>query len=69
MISVGFAFAGHALLIASMSAMVVAGTWLGSRILDRVDERTFVALYKLILTLVALRLVFQEGWRLVFAGG
>lgn len=54
---VGFAYAAWAGLLALLCAAVVAGTWLGSRILERVDERTFTWLYKGVLTLVALRLV------------
>jgi uncharacterized protein len=53
----GFAFRDYLGLLALLSALVVAGTWLGSRALDRVDERVFVALYKGALTLISLRLV------------
>jgi len=55
----GFAFADHAALLALLGAAVVAGTWLGSRILDRVDERTFVRLYQAVLTVIAVRLVVE----------
>lgn len=58
----GFAFAGYLPLLAAMSALVVAGTWAGSRLLERVDERTFTALFKTALTLIALRLVAWDGW-------
>ena len=53
----GFAFAewGAALLL--LSACVVAGTWAGSRVLERVNEVWFVRLYKTVLTLIAIRLV------------
>ncbi len=60
----GFAFAGHAPLLLLLCAAVVAGTWLGSRLLDRVSETTFVRLYKAVLTVIALRLVVFEGLRL-----
>jgi len=53
----GFAFGASALLLALLCAMVVAGTWTGSRLLHRVDERSFTILYKTVLTLIALRLV------------
>jgi uncharacterized membrane protein YfcA len=65
---VGFAFADHVPLLALMCAMVVAGTAVGSRLLDRIDERTFVWLYKTALTLVALRLLVVELWRAVTGG-
>lgn len=56
---VGFAFLPELPLLALLSALTVAGTWLGSRLLDRVSERAFVRLYKAVLTLIALRLVFE----------
>ncbi|MEE2662596.1 MAG: sulfite exporter TauE/SafE family protein [Myxococcota bacterium] len=55
--AVGFAFGEHALLLALLAAMVVAGTWTGSRLLEFVNERAFTLLYKSVLTLIALRLV------------
>jgi uncharacterized membrane protein YfcA len=61
----GFAFREHAAAFAVLSGGVVAGTWLGSRLLDRIDERGFEALYKGALTLLALQLVL---WRLLFGG-
>jgi uncharacterized membrane protein YfcA len=39
---------------------VVAGTWVGSRLLDRIDERTFEWLYRLVLTVIAVRLLVGE---------
>ena len=56
----GFAFGANALLLAVLSAMVVAGTWTGSQLLHRVNERAFTILYKSVLTLIALRLVAVE---------
>jgi len=56
----GFAFSEHAPLLVGAATCVVAGTWVGSRILDRVSERFFVVLYKTVLTLIALRLVVLE---------
>jgi len=41
--------------------MGLIGTWLGSRLLERVSERQFVLLYKTVLTLIALRLVLVEA--------
>lgn len=55
----GFAFAEHAPLLALGSACAVGGTWLGSRLLDRLSEETFLWLYRGVLTLLALRLLWQ----------
>ena len=54
---VGFAFGEYALLLAALCALVIVGTWTGSQLLERVDERTFTVLYKGVLTVIALRLV------------
>jgi uncharacterized membrane protein YfcA len=56
----GFSFLPHALAVVLLSACVFVGTWLGSRLLERVDERAFGALYRAVLTLVALRLAVWE---------
>jgi uncharacterized membrane protein YfcA len=53
----GFAFAEWLILLVLLSACVVVGTWLGSRLLERVDEVWFVRIYKTALTLIAARLV------------
>jgi len=47
--------------LALLSGMVVAGTWLGSRLLDRVSEPHFVLIYRVVLTVIALRLVLVEA--------
>lgn len=59
----GFAFLAFAEPLVWLCLAVVAGTWLGSRILGAVSETLFVRLYKTVLTLIALRLVILEGWR------
>jgi len=59
----GFAFADWAGLLGAMSLAVIAGTWLGSQLLEFVNERMFTWLFKSVLTLVALRLVLWEGWK------
>lgn len=56
-VSGGFVFAPHAMLLAGMVPAAVAGTWAGSRILERIDEKWFTRLYKGVLTVVAGRLV------------
>ena len=61
----GFAFAPWLGPLAVLSLAVVAGTWLGSLVLDRVSEALFVRLYKGVLTLIALRLAFGAGAQLL----
>lgn len=58
----GFAFREHALLLAAASACAIAGTWVGSRLLERLSERGFTRLYKGVLTLLALQLVLGAAW-------
>jgi len=55
----GFAFAPHGPLLVVAGAGVVAGTWVGTRLLDRIDERTFEWLYKIVLTVIAVRLLLR----------
>jgi len=57
----GFAFAAWLAPLALLCAAVVAGTWFGTRMLDRVSERFFVLLYRVVLTAIALRLVIYDG--------
>jgi uncharacterized membrane protein YfcA len=57
----GFAFGVFLVPLASMSAGVVAGTWVGSQLLERVPESLFRGFYRVALTLVALRLVLWDG--------
>jgi uncharacterized membrane protein YfcA len=56
----GFAFSAWLLPLALLSASTAAGTRVGSAVLDRVSEATFVKLYKLVLTGIALQLVLSE---------
>ena len=57
---VGFAFRDHIPLLVGGTVAVVAGTWIGSRILGQVSERLFVLLYKSVLTIIAIRLLLAE---------
>jgi uncharacterized membrane protein YfcA len=57
----GFAYPEYALPLALLCVMVVAGTWVGSQLLEHVSELWFTRLFKTALTLVALRLVVWEG--------
>ncbi len=56
----GFAFAEYAPLLALGSACAALGTWLGSRLLDRLSEASFLWLYRTVLTGLALRLVWRS---------
>jgi uncharacterized membrane protein YfcA len=56
----GFAFADHALPLALLCVMVIAGTWIGSTLLESVNELWFKRLFKTTLTLVAVRLLVIE---------
>ena len=62
----GFPYRDHLALLTAMSALVVAGAVVGSRLLDRLDEGFFTRLYRTILVLVALRLV-SSGIHPIFA--
>jgi uncharacterized membrane protein YfcA len=61
----GFDFAQHAAVLGGMCAMVVLGTWIGSRLLDRLDEQLFRRIFQTVLTLIALRIVIVDGWALL----
>lgn len=55
----GFAFLEFGWLTLGMATGVVAGTWLGTRVLHHIDDVRFTQLYKWTLTLIALRLVWS----------
>jgi len=59
---IGFAFAPWLPLLGAASACVVAGTWVGSRLLERVSEQSFTRLYKIVLSLIAARLVLSAAF-------
>lgn len=61
----GFAFAPWLVPLAALSLAAIAGTWVGSRLLERVSEVWFVRLYKAVLTAIALRLVLWDGLAVV----
>lgn len=62
---VGFAFADYLPTIGAMALMVVAGNAVGSRILDRVDDATFVLLFRGTLSVIAVRFILWDGWKLL----
>ena len=64
----GFAFLAFAVPLVLLSAVGIAGTWVGSQILGRVSELWFTRLYKAVLTLIALRLVLVDGLALLGVG-
>jgi uncharacterized membrane protein YfcA len=55
----GFAFAEHAPLLALGALCAVAGSFVGSRLLDRLSERSFLWLYRSVLTALAVRLIWN----------
>jgi uncharacterized membrane protein YfcA len=63
--AVGFAFRDFALPLAALSATAIAGTWLGTRLLEQLSEADFRALYMGVLTVVALRLVETQALALM----
>ncbi|MCH7869577.1 MAG: sulfite exporter TauE/SafE family protein [Myxococcales bacterium] len=57
---VGFAYLEYAPLLVALCLSVVVGTLVGSKLLNRVNERWFVRLYKTVLTVIAIYLVVGE---------
>lgn len=57
----GFAFAEWLVPLALLAAAVVAGAWVGTRLLDRVSDATFVTVYKLALSVIAIRFLVLEA--------
>jgi len=55
----GFVFFDYLPVLALMIPLVIAGTWIGSHILEYVNEALFIRTYKVVLSLVALRLVID----------
>ncbi len=55
----GFAYAEWLGVLGILAACVVAGTWIGSQVLERVNEQWFVRIYKTVLTLIAIRLTLS----------
>ncbi len=53
----GFAFMGYLPLVAVLIPLVLLGTWVGSRLLEKVSDVSFVWLFKGVLTLVAAWLI------------
>lgn len=62
----GFAFGPWALLLAGMLVTGFLGTLFGSRILSRMQEGTFTKAFKLMMTLLAVNLLWQVSEPLLF---
>jgi uncharacterized membrane protein YfcA len=60
----GFLFAGYLGFYAMAIPAVFAGTWVGSRLLDKVDEKQFTILFKTALTCIALFLILRSALNL-----
>ena len=54
----GVGFGSYAPLMAAMIATSIAGAWLGKMVLDRIPERAFRIAFQVILTVLALRLIW-----------
>lgn len=63
----GFTFGPYLPFLIAMVAFGLVGTWLGRHLLNRLDERLFRRLLTLVLTLIALRLLYA-GLRGILAG-
>jgi len=55
----GFAFLAYVNLIAGMIVSVIIGSWVGTRLRSRVPEHRFRQLFRGVVTLLALRLIWQ----------
>jgi uncharacterized membrane protein YfcA len=63
--AVGFAFRDWLGPLLALATTAIAGTWVGTKLLDRVSEDDFRALYTGVLTVIALRLVEGEALALL----
>ena len=57
--TLGFAYAEWAPMLAAMIASGLVGTWVGSRTLDNLPEAHFRLGFKIVMTLIALQLIWQ----------
>jgi len=57
--TLGFAYAQWGPLIAAMIASGVAGTWVGTRVLDKLPEEAFRLGFKIVMTLISLHMIWQ----------
>ena len=66
--AIGFSYGEHTTLLVVLVLMVISGTVLGKRLLHRVSERLFVRLFKIALTLIALKLLLYDAVPKLIAG-
>jgi uncharacterized membrane protein YfcA len=57
----GFAFGPYLFLMSGMIAAAVLGSWVGRRLRGRVPEHRFRTLFRILLTLLALRMLLRIG--------
>lgn len=57
----GFAFFEYIPLLAAMIAMSFAGNWVGVRLLNRMPEHVFRRVFQIVITLLALRLLWSSA--------
>lgn len=55
----GFAYASWAPMLAAMIASGVFGTWVGTRLLDNIPEKTFRLSFKIVMTLLSLQIIWN----------
>jgi len=55
----GFGFRRHAVILVSLSVMTILGTAVGSRLLHRANDKYFGVVYRIVLTMIALHLVYR----------
>ncbi len=60
-ISVGIAMHAYAPLIVALTVSGIFATWVGRHVLDRVPEKLFRMVFRVILTLLAIRLLWVAG--------
>lgn len=55
----GFAFGSYALLMLLMVVAVISGSWAGTRLRHKVPEQLFVRVFKVLISLLALRMMLR----------
>lgn len=63
--SFGFGILGHWQLLLPMSLAVIVGTLIGSRLHGRLDEDRFVVIFRVILAVLAIKLLFDGAFGLM----
>ena len=64
----GFAFLDYLPLLAAMLAASFAGNWIGARLLNRMPEALFTRVFQVVLTLLALRLLWSAAAKAGYLG-